>query len=588
MPTFAQSSSERPVHSDSRVSSFPFLAFVLALLAGQAMFAASPAAKNEIGHRAEQGHPHGPYLPIRLLDLWTFGDSITKWIEPGTKNFAQINWRNANISRYDFHSNDRPARFAENVESSRAALKEKADQAHRLGLLAYLNEYELDFPDFIARQSLQAAAARQKFMEDKLHEIFVQCPWLDGYMITPTESKLGAANPEELKAVALGAYAGMKRAEKELGQKRYLFIRSWLSAASSLAKVRSYFPITTDAEIAKDIIIVSKDGLGDFVMRRPLNPLFGTVQPHSIIAEFDVSVSEYRSLGWYPEGPAKLWGYRMEQLATTPGVVGINVHTGRLNEVSGMTPEQLFPRFKQDLVIYPFAGGVKWSPWHHLNVVTIFELLHDPWKPPQQIYEEWAAQNYGKKATRPLADLLILSDEALYHGMLTFGVNLNNHSSFIFNKKNPIEGMRSAIKYQLQLQPNLTSLFESTLDTTDRALAEKRESIDLVNTMIQILDGHEADFVPADYMSIRKDMLRMKSAMKGYEFAQAGYFAYEMVVAEPPLVNRSYYLKILKKMVEDAEELAVSEPDFLHQKTDGSFVHFTRAVRDSLKSMGLW
>lgn len=569
-------------HSGRRTSLLLLLALGLALLAAPTVVAASGATKNHAaGHPAEQARPPRPYLPIRLLDFWTFSDSITKWIEPGTTNFAQIAWRNANISRYDFRPNSRPAGFAEKVESSRAALKEKADQAHRLGLLTYLNEYEVNFPDFIARQSLQPAAERQKFMEEKLYEIFVQCPWLDGYMITPTESKLGASSPDELKAVVLGAHAGMKRAEKELGQKRYLFIRSWLSAASNLARVRSYFPITTDPEIAKEIIVVSKDGLGDFVMRRPLNPLFGAVQPHSILAEFDVSVSEYRCLGWYPDGPAKLWGYRMQQLATTPGVVGINVHTGRLNELPGMTPEQLFPRFKQGLIIYPFAGGVKWSPWHHLDVVTIFALLHDPWEPPRQIYEKWADQNYGKEAARPLADLLMLSDEALYHGILTFGVNLNNHSSFIFDKKNPIEGMRSAIKYQLQLQPSLATLFEVTPDTTDRALAEKRESIDLVNTMIQILDDHEKNFAPEDYKSLRTDLLRMRGAMQGYEFVQAGYFAYEMAVAEPPVVNRAYYLGILKKMVEDAEELALSAPNFLHQQTDGSFVHFTRAVRDS-------
>jgi hypothetical protein len=52
--------------------------------------------------------------------------------------------------------------------------------------------------------------------------------------------------------------------------------------------------------------------------------------PHSILAEFDVSVSEYRSLGWYPQGPADLWAHRMQQLALTQGVVGVNIHTDDL------------------------------------------------------------------------------------------------------------------------------------------------------------------------------------------------------------------------------------------------------------------
>ena len=279
----------------------------------------------------------------------------------------------------------------------------------------------------------------------------------------------------------MGAYQGMKRAEKKLGQKRYLFVRSWLSSAAKLAAVKTYFPISTDPEIAKDIIIVAKDGLGDFVMRRPLNPLFGVVQPHSILAEFDVSVSEYRSLGWYPQGPADLWSYRMQQLVLTPGVVGVNIHTGRLSDVKGETPESLFPRFKERQILYPFHGGVRWSPWHHLNIYTLYQLLKNPWLPPAKIYEDWATEHFGARSAKPLSDILLLADDALFHGMLTFGVNLNNHSSFLENPKMPIEGMTRAIEYQLRLQPYLTPIFGINSDVADRALAEKGHAIELVD-----------------------------------------------------------------------------------------------------------
>ena len=360
--------------------------------------------------RRDEKNMKRPVLPIRLLNLTTYGDSIAKWLEPGATNFAQINWRNANLNAYDFRKESKPKEFLEKVEVSRTSLRARAEQAKKFGLLVYLNEYELNFPDFIARETLGPASEREKFMEEKLYELFIACPWLEGYMITPTESKLGSANPTELKAVVMGAYKGMKRAEKQLGQKRYLFVRSWLSAASKLAAVRTYFPINTDPEIAKDIIVVAKEGLGDFVMRRPLNPLFGAVQPHSICAEFDVSVSEYRSLGWYPQGPADLWSYRMQQLALTPGVVGINIHTGRLNELPGITPEDLFPRFKEGRILYPFMGGVKWSPWHHLNIVTIFRLLRDPWEKPKKIYEDWARD---EGAIKPVADILSMGGARL-------------------------------------------------------------------------------------------------------------------------------------------------------------------------------
>jgi hypothetical protein len=555
----------------------------LLVLGAALIFSAQASGQDEKAARKQ------PVLPIRLMNLTTYGDTITRWFEPGAVNFAQINWTNHNLNNYGFRSEEKPKEFLEKVTASRASLRARAEQAKKLGMRVYLNEYEINYPDFIAREKLLPPAEREKFMEEKLYELFIQCPWIDGYMITPTESKLGAANPVELKAVAMGAYKGMKRAEKELGQKKYLFVRSWLSAASSLAKVRSYFPITSDPEIAKDIIIVSKDGLGDFVMRRPLNPLFGAVQPHSICAEFDVSVSEYRSLGWYPQGPADLWGYRMQQLAVTPRVVGINIHTGRLNELPGKTPEEMFPRFKEGRIMYPFHGGVKWSPWHHLNIYTLYRLLRNPWEQPRKIYEDWARENYGEKAVKPLADILLIADDALYHGMLTFGVNLNNHSGFAMGGEGEklIQSTARSIEYQLQLQPNLAPLFEITSDTADRALAEKSQSLQLVDSMISTVDDHQRSFEAQDYQALRHDLVLMRRSMEGYMFSQAGFFAYQLAVAEPAVPHRDYYVRRVKEMIDAAEKLATSEPAFLHQTGPRSFVHLTRAYRDGLKAKGL-
>ena len=47
-------------------------------------------------------------------------------------------------------------------------------------------------------------------------------------------------------------------------------------------------------------------------------------------------------------------------------------YEARLNELPDFTPETLFPRFKESRIVYPFHGGVRWSPWHHLNVTTLF------------------------------------------------------------------------------------------------------------------------------------------------------------------------------------------------------------------------
>ena len=80
----------------------------------------------------------------------------------------------------------------------------------------------------------------------------------------------------------------------------------------------------------------------------------------------------------------------------------------------------------------------------------------------------------------------------------------------------------------------------------------------------------------------------MRGAMRAYEFAQGGFFAYQLAIAEPPPVDRSYYLRRVKEIVEQAEDLVTSEPEFLHQRTERSFIYLTRAFREGLKAKGPW
>jgi hypothetical protein len=173
--------------------------------------------------------------------------------------------------------------------------------------------------------------------------------------------------------------------------------------------------------------------------------------------------------------------------------------------------------------------------------------------------------------------------------MLTFGVNLNNHSGFVIGGEGEklIQNTTSSIKYQLQLQPYLAPLFEITSDTADRALAEKRLSLQLVDSMISTLDDHQQDFEAQDYQALRHDLLLMRRSMEGYMFSQAGFFAYQLAVAEPAVPHRDYYVRRVKEMIDAAEQLATSEPAFLHQTGARSFVHLTRAYRDGLKAKGL-
>jgi hypothetical protein len=148
--------------------------------------------------------------------------------------------------------------------------------------------------------------------------------------------------------------------------------------------------------------------------------------------------------------------------------------------------------------------------------------------------------------------------------------------------------MTRAIEYQLRLQPYLTPIFEINSDVADRALAEKGHAIELVTTMISILDKSEKDFSETDYRSIRLDLQSMLGAMKGYSYAQGGYFAFRVAMAEPPVPHRDYYVKRVKDMVLEAESLIDSSPAFLHQKTNLSFINMTREFRTRLQAKGLW
>ena len=104
--------------------------------------------------------------------------------------------------------------------------------------------------------------------------------------------------------------------------------------------------------------------------------------------------------------------------------------------------------------------------------------------------------------------------------------------------------------------------------------------------MISTLDDNRQNFVPEDYQAIRNDLVMMRRSMQGYMFTQAGFFAYQVAVAEPALPHRDYYVRRVKEMVEEAEELVASKPTFLHQTGPRSFIHLTRAYREGLKARG--
>ncbi|MDD5458047.1 MAG: hypothetical protein PHF37_01440 [Phycisphaerae bacterium] len=508
--------------------------------------------------------------------------------ESGCTFWQTLTWRNENLNNYEFLPDEAfedRQKCRQEAEQNRLRIHEIAKQLQAKGVKIVPHNYEINLSGGIKKEFLNTLEKRTWFLKNKLYEMIKLMPWLDGYMITLTEAHISAGNPEEFRAYAKAVWAGIKQANDEDGKNRILMLRSWLSNPSDIARVKEYFPLTTDKEDIKNIYIISKEQFGDSYIGLPTDALIGNVGGHPQIVSFDVTVCEYRGFGWYPCGMAHEWSARFRELAgiPEPGVVGL---FSLVKDI--MEAEKTTGGFKNHKPLEWVAASwgrdepLLWSPWNHLNAYTYYALANDPFKDPRRIYIDWATENYGVQTAEPLADILTISYDVMREAIGP------SHSTYLragpLWQYSPLEivlevGHAAVPNYSMRypdVTKGMVSEWESALNKT-LALCDK---------MIEILEKNKEKFKPDDYKSIHDDLVGYKKYAEAKKVCMVGTLRYCYLLGLQG-AERNAQVDAIEKLVKRGVELYESPGDFLAKKgktESQSYMHVVRELQTVVKA----
>jgi hypothetical protein len=489
-----------------------------------------------------------------------------------------LTWRKVGVNSYDFLPPDkRREKTIKKYAENRKELKEKARQAHQKGAKVVLHDYEINHSGTTGVR-LDTRQKRSKFLEQKLYEIMKLCPWLDGYAMTLTESPNPAQAVEDFHANILGAWRGIKKANEEDGKERVLVVRSWLSD-ERVEDIVNYFPVPLeDPEDKENIYFVTKHQHQDFHMKQPINPLLGKVGDHPQIAAFDVTVCEYRALGWYPCGIAHEWSERFRQLAQIPSLDGLMPH----HNLGLKEYQEQIGHFKDRNTIRVWRDGkVVWSPWNHLNAYIFYRLANNPFEDPNEIYNDWITENYGKEAVEPLREILIKSHDVVYEA---YGPN---HSAYSPRKSRyfyaPIETLlptKSDVSDEIQVSKQFAPV---TMEWIQKRRSKLNQALKTADKMITTLENNKTKFDQEDYRRIHKDLVGLKNYTEVKKICEMGALRSEYTHANNLSgENEERQLQIIDKLVQRGEWIYNNADNFLFRRGQSgifSYIHTVRWLR---------
>ena len=178
------------------------------------------------------------HFPVRIDTNYDYPGATPE----GATCWRMLTWRGTVVNNYDFAPRKKGRqKFLAEAKANRERLAKEAEGLHAKGVKVMLHEYEINTHGVGAK--IGTRQQKKKFLENKLYEMMKLCPWMDGYVMTTSESSRPAREPEDIKAYVMGAWAGIKRANDEDGKKRVLMIRSWLSNAR-ISRITEFFPFS--------------------------------------------------------------------------------------------------------------------------------------------------------------------------------------------------------------------------------------------------------------------------------------------------------------------------------------------------------
>ena len=369
------------------------------------------------------------------------------------------------------------------IEREREKFQAEYDRANELGLAVCLMDDEVSLPVPVLEKLKSSGVSKGMDLDNELfwnvyrakyREVLKAYPRIAYVMVRTGENYSHADEGFVGHTVLDGSYDDayfhhMQRLIEETRKivvdefGRTLIWRTWdLGNEGFHANSKVYDRVMASVTNHTGLILAIKHTQTDFWRYNDFNPMIGRGGVDQIV-EFQCA-REYEGKGAFPNyvGPAHAEAMRK---AAAIGVKGV--------------------------WIWDFSGGwggpfLKSDRWVRLNILATGRLAKNPNLSPHDIAQEWAAGEFGARASTNVADMLMLSGECIRKCMY-IEAYARDHRGW----KPGLNLMRDDI---IRGEP-IKQLYDGSKNALPEVFAEKEESVALATRMRSLFENSRDDIV---------------------------------------------------------------------------------------------
>lgn len=143
--------------------------------------------------------------------------------------------------------------------------------------------------------------------------------------------------------------------------------------------------------------------------------------------------------------------------------------------------------------LWDFGGGwsgpyLKSDRWVRLNIYATARLAGDPTLSPRALAREWAAREFGEAAAARVAEMLMLSDDAVLASHY-IGAYARKHKGWLPSRNLLRDDVIRGEKLVGEDEGGLRLLYEGSKDELEDVYAEKERGVRLAGEMLRLFDS---------------------------------------------------------------------------------------------------
>ncbi len=415
-------------------------------------------------------------------------------------------------------------------------IKELIALAHQHGIKAHVWTHELDHVPQNLMKGAKVAAHGPEFwqwMTGRYQKLLKALPEVDGIVITLTETKvpidddnlvISPLSPtERFRKMAQTIYDVLHPLNKQLILRTFTWI------------VEDYdWMLDAFRELPEDIIIMSKVNWGDWFQHYPSNPFIGKVAPHRQIVEFDL-VGQYHGdtmVPWvYADYIQQQMQYDLSQNAE--GVIA------RVD-----------------------WSGHAYGTANEFNAVAFNALAKDPFLNLDQLWQQWAKENYGADAAPYVISALKRSNKYTNLAFFTLGFKVLQMSGTM-NSLSYMDGTRIMhslfcrdvqARWKPELIPTAEKLLQPTMRTMWESIAEKEKAVEIADSCLKDLKRAQRYLTGSDFTYLTTLFQRAKLLARSWRWINEAYFRY-LFLGQGDITQKDPLSMALDRVTDLAEEV---------------------------------